>query len=83
MLQHRQFKTSERAIAAIHDDIRRVTGGRNMHWIMVHDIAERLGLDNNMVDAAVRAAIDRGWLVGDADPPDSVRLSASSIQRPI
>ncbi|MGD9885646.1 MAG: hypothetical protein AB7F22_16040 [Reyranella sp.] len=72
-------KASEQVIAAIKDHIVRVAGGYTLHWVMVHDIAQQLALDGAVVNVAVRTAIGRGWLVGDSDPPDSVRLSASLV----
>jgi hypothetical protein len=63
------------------DRIVRVTGGRIMHWVSVHDIAHHLGLDDEVVDAVVRRAIEEGWLIGDNYPPHSVRLAMSSMQQ--
>ncbi len=81
-MDHREYKQgSERAAVAIRDDIVRVTGGRPMRWVTVHDIAHRLGLDDDVVEVAVQRAIDRGWFVGDGDPPHSVRLSTSFGQQ--
>jgi hypothetical protein len=75
----RDSKAGEQVIAAIKDHIVRVTGGYTLHWVMVHDIAHQLALDDDVVTVALQTAIQRGWLVGDADPPDSVRLSASLV----
>lgn len=72
-------KASDRVIAAIKDHIVRVTGGYTLHWVMIHDMAQQLALDDDVVRVAVQAAIERGWLVGDSEPPDSVRLSASLV----
>ena len=65
------------AAQAMREDVVRVTGGRVAQWVTVHDIAQRLGLDDNVADAAVRQAIDEGWFVADSDPPHSVRLSTA------
>jgi hypothetical protein len=81
MLQHGESKGSERAAIAIRDDIVRVTGGRPSQWVTVHEIAERLGLADEVVGSAVQRAIDSGWCVGDGAPPHSVRLSMSSLQQ--
>jgi hypothetical protein len=66
---------TDRAVRAMREDVVRVAGGRPCHWVAVHDIAQRLGLDDTRSDAAVRRAIDQGWFVADGDPPHSVRLS--------
>lgn len=77
----RDSKASEQVITAIKDHIVRVAGGYTLHWVMVHDITHQLGLDDDVVMVAVQTAIVRGWLVGDADPPDSMRLSASLVDQ--
>jgi hypothetical protein len=73
---------AELAMAAVRDDVLRVTRGRPMHWVAVHEIAQRLGLKNDVIETAVHLAIAKGWLVGDGEPPHSVRLTMSSIQQP-
>jgi hypothetical protein len=65
----------DRMARAMHDDVMRVTRGRPSHWVTVHDVAQRLGLADDASDAAVRRAIERGWLIADSEPPHSVRLS--------
>lgn len=65
----------DRTARAMREDVVRVAKGRPCHWVTVHDIAQRLGLDDDSSDAAVRRAINRGWFVADGDPPHSVRLS--------
>jgi len=81
MVQHRHLRGSEGISIALRDHIVRVTGGRTMHWISVHDIAHQLGLDDEVVDDAVRRAIEEGWLIGDVYPPHSVRLTMSGMQQ--
>jgi len=80
MIQDGRPKGSEHAAIAIRDDVMRVTRGRPNSWVSVHEIAQRLGLDDQVVDPAVRFAIDRGWLIGDGYPPHSVRLAFTSMQ---
>jgi hypothetical protein len=82
MSQQREFSRAEWAMSAVRDDVLRVTRGRPMHWVVVHDVAQRLGLEDQVITAAVRSAIAKGWFVGDGEPPHSVRLSMSSIQQP-
>jgi hypothetical protein len=59
----------ERAAIAIRDDVVRVTRGRPTQWVAVHEVAERLGLPNDVVELAVRRAIDSGWVCGNGEPP--------------
>ena len=70
-----QADEADRTASAMREDVARVAGGRPCHWVAVHDIAQRLGLDDEASHTAVRRAIERGWLVADSDPPHSVRLS--------
>lgn len=70
-----QAEETDRTACAMHEDVVRVARGRPCHWVTVHDIAQRLRLDDEVTDAAVRRAIERGWFVADGDPPHSVRLS--------
>ena len=46
----------------------------------VHEVAQRLDLDDEATEAAVRRAIEHGWFIADANPPHSVRLSAVATQ---
>jgi len=66
---------TDQTARAMREDVVRVAKGRPCHWVTVHDIAQRLGLDDDVSDAAVRRAIEQGWFVADSDPPHSVRLS--------
>lgn len=65
----------DRTACAMRADVVRIAKGRPCHWVTVHDIAERLGIEDDVSDAAVRRAIEQGWFVADGDPPHSVRLS--------
>jgi hypothetical protein len=66
---------ADRAARAMREDVTRVSRGRPCHWVTVHEVAQRLGLEDEAADAAVRRAIEQGWLIADSDPPHSVRLS--------
>jgi hypothetical protein len=70
-----QADETERTARAMRDDVVRVAKGRPCHWVTVHDIAQRLGIGDDVSDAAVRHAIKQGWFVADGNPPHSVRLS--------
>ena len=59
------------------DDIRHATGGRHMRWVMVDEVARRLGLDDAAVDAAIRQAEVKGLLVAEGSPPHSICLKAA------
>ena len=71
---------SENAARAMREDVTRVSRGRPCHWVTVHEVAQRLGLDDETTEVAVRQAIKEGWFIADGDPPHSVRLSAVAIQ---
>lgn len=64
-------------VEAMIDDVRRVTGGRHMRWVMVDEVARRLKLDGAAVDAAIHEAEAKGLLVAEGKPPHSVCLKAA------
>jgi hypothetical protein len=68
------------AARAMREDVMRVSRGRPCHWVTVHEVAQRLGLDDEATEVAVRQAIEQGWFIADGDPPHSVRLSAVTMQ---
>ena len=72
---------AERAARAMREDVTRVSRGRPCHWITVHEVAQRLGLDDETTEAAVQRAMEHGWFVADGNPPHSIRLSAMATQR--
>ena len=43
-------------------------------WVPVHDIARRLGLDDEVAEEAVRRAVAKGWFEATTDWPLRVRL---------
>ena len=71
---------ADHAARAMREDVIRVSRGRPCHWVTIHEVAQRLGLDDEAADAAVRRALEQGWFVADGDPPHSVRLSAVAAQ---
>lgn len=71
---------ADRAARAMREDVVRVSRGRPCHWVTVHEVAQRLGLDDEAAEAAVRRALEQGWFVADSEPPYSVRLSVVAIQ---
>jgi hypothetical protein len=70
----------ERAARAMREDVMRLSRGRPCHWVTVHEVAQRLGLDDEATGAAVQRAMEHGWLIADGDPPHSIRLSAVATQ---
>lgn len=71
----------ERAAHAICDDVVRRTGGERLHWVMLREVAERLGLDDDVAQVAVRHAIEEGWLTGEGEPVRTVCLPPSPLQQ--
>lgn len=71
---------SERAAIAIREDVARVTRGRPMLWVHVHEVAHRLGLADEVAEAAVQLGIENGWFVADGEPTECVRLTADPMQ---
>ena len=48
------------AACAMQKDVTRVNGDLPCHWVTVHEVAQRLGLDDAASEAAVRQAIEHG-----------------------
>lgn len=71
---------AERAARAMREDVMRVSRGRPCHWVTVHEVAQRLGLNDEATETAIRRAIEHGWFIADGDPPHSVRLSAAAAR---
>ena len=46
-----------------------------MQWRRVRLIARSVAFDYETADAAIAYAIEKGWLVGEGEPPHSVRLT--------
>ena len=63
------------------DAVRRLTArrgprGAGPQWIMLHDVARRLGISEGEAESVAATAVDRGRLKGDGrDPIHSVCLS--------
>jgi hypothetical protein len=53
----------------------RVTESGPMQWRMVRLIARTVALDYETADAAIAYAIERGWLIGEGEPPHSICLT--------
>jgi hypothetical protein len=46
-----------------------------MQWRMVRSIARSVAFDYATADAAITYAIQKGWLIGEGEPPHSVCLT--------
>jgi hypothetical protein len=52
-----------------------VTDGRPMRWVALQQVARRLQIHRSSAAAAVRVAVDGGWLIGEGNPPHSICLT--------
>jgi hypothetical protein len=43
-----------------------------VRWVTVQQIARRLRIHHSSAIAAVRVAVDRGWLIAEGSPPHSI-----------
>ena len=43
-----------------------------VRWVAVQQIARRLRIHHSSAIAAVRVAVDRGWLIAEGSPPHSI-----------
>jgi hypothetical protein len=68
-------KGSTKLARLLRDDVRAITRGRPMRWVMLHELGLRHpDVGEASLDAAIALAIDKGWMVGEGAPPHSVCL---------
>jgi hypothetical protein len=53
-------------------EVDHVTAGRPMRWVTLQQVARRLKVHHSSATAAVRVAVDSGWLIAEGSPPHSV-----------
>jgi hypothetical protein len=70
-------KPSLRIMSALLEDVQRESRERSAEWVMVHDIAARLCLEDNAVEKAAEFLIDKGYLVETRNPAHCLRLGAA------
>jgi hypothetical protein len=54
------------------NEVETVTAERTVRWVTVQQIARRLSIHHSSATAAVRLAVDRGWLIAEGSPPHSI-----------
>ena len=54
-------------------EVRRLSSGRTVYWLLVQQVADTLGLADDVVDAAIRRAAGRGAFDGTALLPCDLR----------
>jgi hypothetical protein len=62
----------EKRAHALCVELARQTGKRPMQYRMVRRIARSVAFDYETADAAIAYAIQKGWLIGEGEPPHSV-----------
>lgn len=62
---------------ALRDDVRAITRGKPMRWLMVHELGLRHpDASAEAIDGAIALAIANGWIKGaGGEPPHSVCLT--------
>jgi hypothetical protein len=53
-------------------EVDHVTAGRPARWVTLQQVARRLKVHYSSAAAAVRVAVDGGWLTAEGSPPHSV-----------
>jgi DNA-binding MarR family transcriptional regulator len=62
---------ARRLVAEVHH----VTADRPAPWVTPQQIARRLKVHHGSLAAAVRVAVDSGWLIAEGSPPHSISLT--------
>jgi ribosomal protein S25 len=58
-------------------EVDHVTAGRPIRWVTLQQVARRLKIHHSSAMAAIRIAVNGGWLIAEGSPPHSVcRISA-------
>jgi hypothetical protein len=65
----------EKRARAVCAGLARVTEPGPMPWRMVRLIARSVAFDYKTADAAIDYAIQKGWLIGEGEPPHSICLT--------
>ena len=63
------IETLARRIVA---EVDHVTAERRTRWVTLQQVARRLKVHHGSAAAAVRVAVDGGWLIAEGSPPHSV-----------
>jgi ABC-type enterochelin transport system ATPase subunit len=53
-------------------DVARASADQPIAWIKLQEVEQRLGIDKASAQAAMRLAVERGWLIADGPSPCSV-----------
>jgi hypothetical protein len=53
-------------------EVDHLTAERPMGWVTLQQVARRLKVHHSSAAAAVRVAVDGGWLVAEGSPPHSI-----------
>jgi hypothetical protein len=65
----------EKRARAVCAGLARATESGPMQWRMVRLTARSVAFDYKTADAAISYAIQKGWLIGEGEPPHSVCLT--------
>ena len=65
----------EKRARAICAGLVRVTEPKPMPWRVVRLTARSVARDHETADAAIAYAIQKGWLIGEGEPPQSICLT--------
>ena len=49
------------------------------HWVAVQEVAERMDLQRDVVDAVVRKAVGRGRMLAEGEPPHRVSFRSADL----
>ena len=63
---------TERPARRLAADVARASADQPIAWIKLQEVEQRLGIDKASAQAAMRLAVERGWLIADGRSPHSV-----------
>jgi two-component system chemotaxis response regulator CheB len=63
---------TERLTRRLVADVARASADQTMLWVRMRDVEQRLGIDKVSAKAAMRLALDRGWVIAEGPSPHGV-----------
>ena len=59
--------------------MQQLSASRPTHWVAVREVAVRMDLQREVVDAVVRRAVGQGRMLSEGDPPHRITFRAAGL----
>ena len=75
MATHINAQTEARVLTLV----RQLSTTHPTHWVAVQEVAERMHLERDVVDAVVRRAVGQGRVLAEGEPPHRVTFRTADL----